>query len=310
MYDIDGNAVDLLPEVPRMITSLRWADHGSNLVVVASDSKISELALWDDSVRPDEFPSPQVVENSVYDFAWSGDHQAYACGDGAVYQCDVDSRIHVSKTFSSSGTDAPWTYIRCAHRDGSPAVVTASTEAAKIWIPTHDMHLDDAHQGEITSIELGSKGTKPHSELHSPHLTLASSSTDDTVKIWDIDLELKRFNCIHRLFLGSSTPALTSSVSPDWYALAAASKDRLFIWDLERGGAPVASWAVPGHEETKEEDGPNGVLNGRNVTENLMPVRSLSWDIDGKRLAFGFENQVSIRYRFFLSLSPLAYSII
>lgn len=294
MYDVHGNAVDLLPEVPRMITGLHWAEQSSHLVVVASDSKISELALWDDSVRPDEFPSPQVVDNSIYDFIWLNDRQAYACGDGAVYQCDVDSRINISQTFSSGGTNAAWTYVRCADREGSPVVVTASTEDARIWVPTHDMVLDNAHQSEITAIELRSQSPRSDSERQSPHLVLASSSTDDTVKVWNIDLDLKCFNCVHRLFLGPSTPALTSSISPDWYALAAASKDKLYIWNIERGGVPMASWTVPDHEEKKKEDGPNGSLNAHSVSEELLPVRSLSWDADGKRLAFGFGKQVAI----------------
>lgn len=54
----------------------------------------------------------------------------------------------------------------------------------------------------------------------------------------------------------------------------------------------MASWTVPDHEEKKKEDGPNGSLNAHSVSEELLPVRSLSWDADGKRLAFGFGKQV------------------
>lgn len=292
MYDVAGNAVDLLPEVPRIITGLHWTENGTHLIVVASDSKVSELALWDDSLRPDEFPSPQVIDGSVYDLSWLGRNEAYASGNGTVYQCEVDSSIHISKTFTSE-TDKPWTFIRCANINSSSVAVAASSATASFWVPTHGMHLDGAHEGDITAIELKPATLEPPLSNHP--LVLASSSTDDTVKVWHIDLETKRFDCIHRLFLGPSSPALTSSFSPDGYALAAASKERLFIWNSQRGGTAMATWSVPTTEETKVEEGQNYVVNGHNgnVVEQI-PDRSLAWDTDGKRLAFGFGKQLAI----------------
>ncbi|OJJ40321.1 hypothetical protein ASPWEDRAFT_203403 [Aspergillus wentii DTO 134E9] len=294
MYDVHGYAVDLLPEVPRMITGLHWAENSSHLVVVASDSKISELALWDSSLRPDEFPSPQVIDGSIYDLTWSGRNQAYACGDGSVYQCEVDSSIHISKTFSSGGTDTAWTFIRSAKSGNSSVVVAAASASSAFWIPTHDMHLEDAHQGDITAIELRAQSPTPEPQQQSSQIVLASASTDDTVKIWHIDLESKRFECIHRLFLGPSLPALAGGFSPDGYALAAATKDRLFIWNAERGGTPMATWKMPGSEEAKSEEGPDRAVNGQNGTSEAVPYRSLSWDTDGKKLAIGFDKQMAI----------------
>ncbi|RAL03778.1 WD40 repeat domain-containing protein [Aspergillus ibericus CBS 121593] len=293
MYDVSGNAVDLLPEVPRMITGLHWAESGSHLIVVASDSRISELALWDDSLRPDEFPSPQVVDGSVFDLCWLGPRQAFACGNGTVYQCEVDSSIHISKTFSSSDPDRPWTFIRCANSGTSSVAVTASSANATIWVPTHDMHLDGAHEGDITAIELKPNMEQQAGQIAQP-LVLASSSTDDTVKLWQLDLESKQFNCIHRLFLGPSSPALASTFSPDGYALAAASKEGLFIWNAQRGGTALATWKAPGPVEKKGEEEPSLIVNGHNGTAESVPDRSLAWDTDGKKLAFGFGNQLAI----------------
>ncbi|PYH46844.1 WD40 repeat domain-containing protein [Aspergillus saccharolyticus JOP 1030-1] len=291
MYDVFGNAVDLLPEVPRMITGLHWADSGSKLIVVASDSRISELALWDDSLRPDEFPSPQVIDGTVLDLCWLGSSQVYACGPGTVYQCDVDSSVHISKTFASSNPERVWSFIRCASVGSSPVAVAASSASAALWVPTHDLHLENAHEGEITAIEI-----KPNREQSSDaqNLFVASSSTDDTVKVWQINLESKHFDCIHQLSLGPSSPALAASFSPDSYALAAASKDNLFIWNAQRGGTPMAAWKAPASEERKRNHEPSGLVNGHNGTTEPAPDRSLAWDTDGKRLAFGFGNQLAI----------------
>lgn len=290
MYDVAGNAVDLLPEVPRMITGLHWAESGSHLIVVASDSKVSELALWDDSLRPDEFPAPQVIEGSVYDLSWLGRAQAYGCGNGVVYQCDVDSSITIAKTYSSGNSNVPWTFISCTTAGSASVAVAASSCDASFWIPTHDMHLDQAHEGDITTIELKPNAPEP-SQQNQP-LVLASASTDDTVKIWHIDLESKQFECVHRLFLGISSPALASVFSPDGYALAAASKDQLFIWNAQRGGTALATWTVPGSQETKKEEEHSPITNGHNGSTESAPDRSLAWDTDSKRLAFGFGKQV------------------
>ncbi|KAK1147664.1 hypothetical protein N8T08_001008 [Aspergillus melleus] len=292
MYDVAGNAVDLLPEVPRMITGLHWAESGSHLIVVASDSKVSELALWDDSLRPDEFPSPQVIEGSVYDLSWVGRSHAYGCGNGAVYQCDVDTSIKIAKTYTSEDSSRPWTFISCATAGSSSVAVAASSCDAAFWVPTHDMHLDQVHDGDITSIELKPNASDP-SQPNQP-LVLASASTDDTVKIWHIDLESKRFECVHRLVLGASSPALASGFSPDGYALAAASKDQLFIWNAQRGGPPLATWTIPGTQETKKEEEHSPVTNGHNGSADSAPDRSLAWDTDSKRLAFGFGKQMAI----------------
>ncbi|KAL4868575.1 hypothetical protein BDV12DRAFT_96058 [Aspergillus spectabilis] len=309
MYDVAGNAVDLLPEVPRMISGLKWAENGSQLIVVASDSKMSELVLWDDSLRPEEFPPPQIVDDSILDACWLGHTQAFACGSMSVYQCDVDSSIHLSKTFTAGDPEQPWTFIRCANAGSSPVAVVASSSSASFWIPTHDVRLDNAHDGHITAIQL-----KPNpSEQPDQPLILASSSTDDTVKLWHIDLDSGKFECTHRLSLGSSLPVLASCFSPDGYAIAAASRRSLSIWNAQRGGTAMATWKAPGAEDTtskvneiqekenhnedvlKTEIRENHVLNGHNgFIEDDVQDRSLTWDTDGKKLAFGFGTQLAI----------------
>ena len=299
MYDVQGNAVDLLPEVPRMITGLHWSESNrSHLVVVASDSRLSELALWDDSLRPEEFPAPQVVDGSIYDLSWLGARsQAFACGDGSVYQCQIDSSIHITKTFTSESPESTttaaaaaaattiWTFIRCANvgPSSTPLAVAASSATASFWVPTHDIRRDHAHQGEITAIELRAPPQSP--------AILASCSTDDTVKVWQIDPESKRIDCLHRLDLGPSVPALVGTFSPDGYALAAGSKDHLYIWNAERGGTPLATWKVPSKDATDESD---PAVNGKRASPEPLPDRSLSWDTDGKRLAFGVGHQVGL----------------
>lgn len=288
MYNEEGNVVDLLPDLPRVISGLHWSHDSPQLVIVASDERTSELALWDGNRPGDVYRPQQVIDSHIFDLAWCGRNQVFACGDGTVYQCDVDQNVSLAKTYTSHDRAAEWSFIRCASSGSGPVAVTASSNNATIWIPTHDILIENAHRGAITSIDI-----RPQSPLQrqSYSITIASYSVDSTVNMWSVDLETKQFKRIHRLRLGSSVPALAGGFSPDGYALSAASKDRLLIWNAERGGEPMATWTAPSPEKVKEE--PDPMINGQNGHATPLADRALSWDPDGKKLAYGFENQVS-----------------
>ncbi|KAJ5976196.1 hypothetical protein N7481_009903 [Penicillium waksmanii] len=289
MYNSEGNVVDLLPDLPRLISGLHWSDDSPQLVVVASDERSSELALWDDSRRPDVYPPPQAIDSHVYDLAWCGRNLVFACGDGAVYQCEVDSNIRLTKTFNSRDTDTAWAFVRSAHTSSYSVAVAASSTTSSIWIPTHDILIENAHQDAITAIDI--RPAEPHSQQNST-ITIASYSIDTFVHVWEVDLDSKQHKRIHRLRLGSSTPALAGSFSPDGYALCAVSQEKLFIWNAERGGEPMATWTAPSSEQVKED--PDHPTNGQNGHAAPVPDRDLSWDHDGKKLAYGFGDQMAI----------------
>jgi WD40 repeat protein len=230
-----------------------------------------------------------VIDNQIYDLAWCGRNQVFACGNGAVYECEVDNNIRLTKTHTSQQADTEWTFLRCAHTANYSVAVTASATKASIWIPTHDILIENAHQDAITAIDI-----QPQSALQTKQrnnsITIASYSADSTVGVWQVDLDSKQYNPVHRLRLGASIPALTGSFSPDGYALGAVSKDQVFIWNVERGGDPMATWKTPSGAQVKEE--PDRVTNGLNGHGPANPDRALSWDPDGKKLACGLGNQV------------------
>lgn len=291
MYNADGNVVDLLPELPRVISGLHWAEESPQLVIVASDERTSELALWDDNRRPDVYPPPQVIENQIYDLAWCGRDRVFACGNGAVYECQIDNNIHLTKTHTSQHDETEWTFICCAHTASFSVAVAASATNSSIWIPTHDILIESAHQDAITAIDIQPQSASQVKQGNSS-ITIASYSADSTVGVWQVDLDSKEYKSVHRLRLGASIPALTGSFSPDGYALGAVSKDQVFIWNVERGGDPMATWKAPSAAQVKED--PDRVTNGQNGHGPANPDRALSWDPDGKKLACGLGNQVRV----------------
>ncbi|OAX83122.1 hypothetical protein ACJ72_02529 [Emergomyces africanus] len=304
MYGHDGTAIDLLPDLPRMVSGLYWAPRGLRMIVVLSDGQHSELTLWDQAIRPDEFPAPQVVDRLVHEVSWCSDEVIYACGDGSVYEYRADTNMHLVKTFTSTDIQESWTFVGSTTIAGSSVAITASSSTSNIWVPTHDISVSAAHHGDITALELR---PQPRTSIihQSTSLLFATASMDDTVKLWNIDVESKQIQCLHRLYLGPSSPALCSRFSPDGYAIAAATHDKLLIWSVERGGVALAKWTAPATEVMKNDGDQDGAVNSNDDNNNTKNAtmdnledsafyRSLSWDCDGKKLALGFRKQMAI----------------
>lgn len=289
MYDHSGNVVDLLPTAPGMINGLHWAPSSPYMVVVASNGQNSELSLWDDSIKPEEYPPYQAIEGLVHDITWAGNNQVFVSGEGLVWQCEIDSSIHIVNKFQSRNPTTEWSFVRGARRGTFTVVVAAASSAATIWVPTHDILVEDAHRAAITTIEPQPQSHGQH-EQASPSFVFASASVDDTVKIWEINLETKNMTCLHTLFLSPGVPALALAFSPDGYAISAASTDRLFIWNTERGNEPMATWVAPTTQQVKEE-GNEKATNGTNGSQPAA-YRSLAWDTNGKKLIMGYEKKV------------------
>lgn len=286
MYNVDGDAIDMLPEIPRIVTGLHWSDTSPQMIIVASNDNISELVLWDDDRRPDAFPPPQVIEDHIYTVSWCGRGQVFASGEGAIYQCEVDSNVRLINTYPSS-EHSTWDFIQCTQTEFHSVAIAASGPSSVIWIPTHDISIPDAHMEQITGLEI-----RPQSHPH--RIIFASFSQGGKAKVWQVDLDDRKYECIHQFSLGSSPSnnALTGCFSPDGYALAAASKDRLCVWNVERGGDPMSTWTAP-KSEVKKED-PDRPTNGHNGFTHPDPSCHwpLAWDADGKRLAYGINKKV------------------
>lgn len=292
IYDSKGTIVNRFSEVPRLVSILRWASRGTGVLLVMSDGERSNFRLCD-AVQPrPELPPSKEIEGPIYDVSWSNDGTIFACGDGSVYQAEAESSVQISGQFTSEDPQERWTLVRSASRTGlSPVAVVASTSTAKIWIPGHDITVPSAHHSDITSIEFRPQSPSARQLEKDSHLTLATSSMDDTVKLWSINLDAKEAHCTHRLYLGESSPALAAAFSPDGYAIAAASQRKLFIWHAERGGTPLATWEDPTDDNVKDEVNGEGSPKSEEV-DHLALDRTLSWDTDGKKLALGFGQKV------------------
>jgi WD40 repeat protein len=116
---------------------------------------------------------------------------------------------------------------------------------------------------------------------------------------------------LHKFELGS--PILALAFSPDGFFIAAASFGKLMIWNAEDGGLPRAWWTAknamdqrrgtanaikqdPGHEDPAWIE---ASTNGGEWPDEQVADLSLSWDADGKKLAYGVGRHVSSTLRIF-----------
>lgn len=289
MFDAEGNAVDILPDAPGMIVGLHWAPRGSTLLVVVSIHGNSELTLWDDSLKSAELSADLVIDGEIFDATWAGNNQLFVAGSGFVTQCDTESGLRIVNKFESRTSSTEWSFVRGTRRAFSAVAVAVSSSATSIWVPTHDMLLEDIHDGDITAAEIRPEPLAQEAEASSS-LILATSSIDDTLRVWNVNLQSKEITNIHTLSLVPKVPVLTLAFSPDGYAVSAATVDAVAIWNVDRGGVPLATWTAPGAREAKK-----ATTNGDVQVENMVQYRCLAWDSDSKRLIMGYGSQVCFR---------------
>ena len=303
MYDAQGGVSDMFPDFPGAVTGLYWAKNARQLVILLSDDRSSQLAFLDGTQKSFVFSLSQRIESPIYDLAWARDNVIFACGDGVVYQFEVTQELRLVKEHKSTDKEVAWTFLRCTDSASGPVAVVANPSDTSLWIPTHDIWIDNSQQGSITG--LGIRPQSPQSPASS--ITIVSYSTDGSVHMWNVDLELKEDKQVQKFLVGSGKPALAAGFSPDGYALGAVSQDQLYVWNAERDEKPTAVWQAPASEVKEEID---HATNGQNG--HVSPAAgSLSWDPDGKKLAYSFGNKVkSLLSHIFIFFGPLTNSFL
>lgn len=304
--------IESLPAAQRLITALRWQKIGSRLMGFAATPAESSLVLWDlsgSAPLPGAFS--MTVPEQINDISWASHGNTSivcAAGSGVVYQCRaVPDLVLEHKWSSASGDRANWSFVRCAWwSEEASIVVAASASPPSLWIPARNAYARDIHSSILTCLEL-----RPGQMVHpdrDPYCEFATSSVDGTVKIWRYSDHSATIECLFKLCIADSPPVLGISYTPDGQAMAAASYDKVTLWNAEKRGPPLAKWE--GHEnnwagahmkrqrrisqgETMSEDG------GREDAEH-----SLTWDAESRKLAFALGNQVRLLLSLDLFIFP------
>jgi transducin (beta)-like 1 len=290
-----GNGMQLVDPLAGTIVALRY-NPSSNLLLSISHGEQAVIKIWKYSqVEPEngkklkeanfEFVLDKIVGAEIYDAAWTTDNKFLVCGMNTLQLYEVGEDINLVKAF---GTEQDW--FRMQYDPLCEVAALSDDEMHALGVVKLDgdlkIHNETFQNTTLTDFAFQPILNKESYQEGSPRL-LATSSANGQVRIWNA---LGPLVCLHELSLGMQAAAMVVSFSPDGFLLAAAGYDTLHVWKTDEGGEPKAVWHMPApndrwdsvpQEEPEEK-------------EPLAWLHTLSWDSDGKKLAFGLKDQVAV----------------
>ena len=293
-----GKAIDELPVSEDMVLMLRWSPTGRHLLgITNSGAGTSSLMVW--HVQDSEFKSDFQVTGIVRDAAWTSETDLRVCGHGIIEDFGFDgSAIFEKQSHTQDGVSRNWSHVRFDHVTRTTAIVAEEDGTLAILDDSNSYETTEAHTAQITALAYQPIANPASHSPSSPRL-LATSALDCTIKLWDAR---KPFEIVSALTLGDSSPPMAISFTADGYLVAAASWNRVMIWNPEKGGIPMATWKGDlGQWQGSESNAPDH--DSGIGEEEEIPPHSLSWDVNGGKLAYGLRNQVGLFHLPHLSLN-------
>ena len=287
LWTKNGKCIDELPAAQDTVLMLRWNPSGTYLLgITNAGTASSATVIWD--TQSSKAIPPVHIDHIVLDAVWT-DHRTFTmCGHGVIGSVIVDSECIVSlRTDVEPGIEKNWTCIQYDSITNTIALVAEEEGVVGIIDSSGHLHATIGHDAGITAMAFQPVLDPSSYSLSNPRL-LMTSSLDGTIKSWNTT---KPFTISNEFSFGKSTPAMVMSFTPDGNLVAAANWNRVLIWNVGTGGIPIASW--------KGEQGKwQGLMNGADQDSGIGeeedgPVHSLSWDADGRKLAYGLGSQVS-----------------
>ena len=290
LWSKTGKALDELPAAQDMVLKLRWSPSGKQLLgITTSGNLTSSLALWD--IDSSKATPPRQLSSIITDAAWTSNNQFTVCGDKMIASVFLENQSIIDlNTRPEPEAQQNWTHIRYDTRTQTVALAAAETAVLGLIDDSNTLSAVIAHEFEITALAYQPVSNPDAYPAGAPRL-LATSSLDGYIKVWDAKRPL---DLVHTLSLGHAAPAIAMSFTPDGYLVAAASWNRVLIWNAEAGGLPKATW------KSLPSKPPHGMLtNGNGVGEEEddwggSANCSLSWDAESGKLAMGCGSQVGI----------------
>ena len=294
-----GESLDELPAAQDWVLSLLWNSVGTALLgVTHSDNTNSVLMAWD--VTTARVVQPLSLARVILDVSWL-DHRSFVlCGPQMIASTAINENSfeppqerqglgqHHNHHWSSISFDAP---------TRTTALVSENSGLLGLLDSGGNFHSTLAHDGEITAMAYQPLPNPDHLPENNPRI-LATAATDGSIKLWDA---LRPFEIVHTLDLGGSSPVLAMSFTPDGYLVAAASRSKILFWNAEIGGLPRASWTGKGviwqPAITNGEIQTNGSATAEDddaeMTDDDDSTHTLSWDANGRKVAYGVKDNVS-----------------
>ena len=220
LWDIDSGARKL---------SIMGHTDGVYSIVFSPDSKTlasgsrEQILLWNTAASTHEatlFVGDWATNASL---AFSSDGNTLVSEHGSlIHLWDVNSRTHSATIRRYGETTSGYVRYRSIafSRDGRFLARSASN-SVQLWYAGRTYKKTLAgHTGDVTSVAFSSDSR-----------TLASSSVDTTVRLWDVDTDAHKAT-----FAGHTDIVVSVAFSPDGSLLASGSDDNtIILWDVDTG---------------------------------------------------------------------------
>lgn len=270
VYDLDNKKADVLDPLKKSCCyrDMRWSADGDYIFFSTQDvqedillyyASYDQIKAQDDLVPvplPKGFWDGADLQNRLYPALRSAkpDNEPPVIPTQTINQSAGDIQLEQIGTLAHGGS----VYDLGISPDGRELVVGAG-KLLKIWElasqeTVHEFNLAlNKHTESVTGAEFS-----PDGEM------LASSSVDDTVRIWKLALYTPKFNMNEH-----ALPVLTMTYSPDGTALASAAADGdIILWRTSNGGIY------------------------RKLIGHTMPVYSVAYTPDGQKLVSGSADKI------------------
>ena len=292
-----GESLDELPGGQDWVLNLLWNPSGNLLLAVThSDDSSSVLMVWEPGTT--RIIEPFNSDRTIIDVVWVDHHTIALCGKSFIASTVVgENGFDALQQLADTGPSHDWSYIR--YDDISRTSVVASETSGFLGLldPNSKISTVQAHDCEITALMYQPLSNSDPSALplSSPR-TFATAGTDGKIKLWDARRPMQ---LMRTLEMGGASPILALSFTYDGYLVAAASSDKILFWTTDTGGLPKATWSarnigrsLPSTNGTLHSNGNGNIENSEmDVTDEDLTF-SLSWDADGRRLAYGAKDKV------------------
>ncbi|RKF55466.1 F-box-like/WD repeat-containing protein TBL1Y [Erysiphe neolycopersici] len=161
-------------------------------------------------------------------------------------------------------------------------VTATDTGMIYIWNKDGQSRVFTAHQGLITQLTWQPLVlVDPLSKI--TERLLASAGEDGAISIWNVLLH----DVKSRASMTMRSAASAIAFSPDGIFLASATSENVFIWKTDSPHIPLATWTC------QYESGWETPLSSES-TLGEEEICCLSWDSEGRRLAYGINNRLAL----------------
>jgi transducin (beta)-like 1 len=278
-----GIPVDLVDPMAGSIVSLKY-NQDSKLLLSLSYGTMAVIKIFKLTDSGFVCKNTKTMSAELYDAAWTAGDKFVVCGISTLELYEVGEEITIIK---SVPTPHDWFRVQFDKICDIVACIDEERSALGIMKLGEDLkvEVEPFKEDTITEFEFQPIQNKDSRSENTPRL-LATSTSNGKVQLWNALLPFTR---VFELSLGIQATCQTLSFSPDGFYLAAAGYDKLFVWKTEEGGEPKAVWEVTEPNDHWKTD----------VTDAADEdwTHTLSWDSDGKKIAFSLNNQVYLNPR-------------